>query len=268
MLLTPAQIKPSSFESRRNSFFNSGRMCSVYVGASTLCCIHNPLVAKPFGGRWQCRWTGERMWHSRTPCCSACFPCGVVALASSGSRRLTTCTVFALTTRPLPLQNISLPFRSEVQLGICSWHGSFLSTFLHYGQFTLIFSKSSPYFLTALATFWITHFFCVGPVLDITTNDAVFCVQCPWNINKLLWDYLWKINESAPVTYETVLVTASQISSSDFIDFLASARQCIILRGSCMENVLLNPVRCSWLKWFRNLALFFFLSFLFFFAIV
>ena len=55
-------------------------------------------------------------------------------------------------------------------------------------------------------------------------------------------------------TYETVLVTASQICFSDFIDFLASARQCILLR----ENVLLNPVRCSWLKWSRNLALFFF----------
>ena len=55
MLLTPAQIKPKSFESRRNSFsffFDSGWMRLMFTcvlgrwAASTVI-----LVPKPFGGR-------------------------------------------------------------------------------------------------------------------------------------------------------------------------------------------------------------------------
>ena len=103
----PAQIKPNSFESRRNSFFNSGRMCLCLRGCFDAMLHPQSFSSQAFRRALTVSVDRWAMWHSRTPCCIACFPCGVVVLASPGSRRLTTCTVFALTTRPLPPQNIS-----------------------------------------------------------------------------------------------------------------------------------------------------------------
>ena len=53
MLLTPAQIKPKSFESRRNSFSLPGVDAShVYLGAWALGCFHSHIIVpEPFGGR-------------------------------------------------------------------------------------------------------------------------------------------------------------------------------------------------------------------------
>ena len=46
---TPAQIKPQSFESRRNSFFLPGVDAShVYVRAWALGCYHSPISTQPF----------------------------------------------------------------------------------------------------------------------------------------------------------------------------------------------------------------------------
>ena len=57
MLLTPAQIKPKSFRSRRNFFFSSSFFLSfslgadaphVYVRAWTLCCFHSHIGTQAF----------------------------------------------------------------------------------------------------------------------------------------------------------------------------------------------------------------------------
>ena len=49
MLLTPAQIKPKSFESRRNSFFHPGRYAShVYVRALALGCFYSHVSTRTF----------------------------------------------------------------------------------------------------------------------------------------------------------------------------------------------------------------------------
>ena len=86
--VTPTQIKPQSFESRRNSFLLPGVDVShVYVRALVLGCFQTPntglrqpsflwrkvpesdarsvgstviLVPEPFGGRWPRRWTTAR----------------------------------------------------------------------------------------------------------------------------------------------------------------------------------------------------------------
>ena len=41
MLLTPAEIKPKPFESRRNSFLSGADVLQIYVRASTLCRFHS-----------------------------------------------------------------------------------------------------------------------------------------------------------------------------------------------------------------------------------
>ena len=53
MLLTPAQIKPKSFETRRGLvFFLPGVDAShVYVRALALGCFYSHIIPKPFGGR-------------------------------------------------------------------------------------------------------------------------------------------------------------------------------------------------------------------------
>ena len=49
MLLTPAEIKPKSFESRQNSFFLPGVDAShVYVSAWVLGCFHRHISTQTF----------------------------------------------------------------------------------------------------------------------------------------------------------------------------------------------------------------------------
>ena len=47
----PAQIKPKSFESRRNLlfiFYPGADASHVYVGAWALCCFHRPIITQTF----------------------------------------------------------------------------------------------------------------------------------------------------------------------------------------------------------------------------
>ena len=88
MLLTPAQIKPKSFKSRRNFFFLPGVDAShVFVGAWALCCFHNLTSTQTFGGRWTAarRWRVPLEWRNQIwrsleegagKRCSECGPSG------------------------------------------------------------------------------------------------------------------------------------------------------------------------------------------------